>query len=450
MKFSAQEIAIASKGLLLQEGSPSSFQFDTRLLEEGQWFLALKGARDGHDFIPTALEKGCGGVLGQKVPEDWEKGFVKVDDTLIGFQNIARWARNNFKNPVIGITGSAGKTTTRALISAMLSEYGIVHQTSGNFNNHIGLPKTITDAPENADVWVLEMGMSAPKEIDLLQDIGKPTIRLISNIGAAHVEGCGSIEGVARAKGELFAGAHAGDICCVNMDDFRIAALPIPEHSKILTYGSTENCTIRLLSYSIEDWSTKVCIQTPAGTVRASIPVPGEFMAINACAAVAVGHAIGMKLDSIASGLAKYEPVGFRMKREKIGTLQFINDSYNANLLSMEAALQMLSKLSEINKLAILGDMLEMGEEEDAAHFKILTLALALKLPTAIVGSRFQKAALKLSEHQRKELVHCTKSSQEMADYLLKMSDPPNTILLKGSRGIRMEQIAEEWRKHVE
>lgn len=450
MKFSAKEIAIASLGTLHQEGPAGNFQFDTRILKEGQWFLALKGARDGHDYIPTALEKGCGGVLGQHVPEGWSKGFVEVEDTLAAFQDIARWTRNNYKNPVIGITGSAGKTTTRALVAAMLSEFGIVHQTSGNFNNHIGLPKTITDAPDNTAVWVLEMGMSAPREIDLLQDIAKPTIRLISNIGAAHVEGCGSIEGVAQAKGELFAGANAGDICCVNMDDHRIRKLPIPAHAQILTYGSDQNCDIRLLSYSLEDWSTKVQIQTPNGTLNATIPVPGEFMAINACSSVAIGYAIGMDIDSIVRGLAKYEPVGFRMKREQIGSQQFINDSYNANLLSMKAALQMLSKLNDSNKLAILGDMLEMGETEESAHLEILELALQLKLPTAIVGARFQKASQKLSPEKQKEIVHCSNSSIEMAEHLMKMSHPPKTILLKGSRGIRMERIAQEWRKHVE
>ena len=450
MKFSAKDIALASKGELIQEGAAGGFQFDTRILEKGQWFLALKGARDGHDFIPTALDKQCAGVLGQHVPEGWEKGFIAVEDTLIGFQNIARWARKKYNKPVVGITGSAGKTTTRALIATMLQEYGIVHQTSGNFNNHIGVPKTITDAPVDTDVWVLEMGMSAPGEIALLQDIGKPTIRLISNIGAAHVEGCGSIEGVANAKGELFAGANAGDICCVNMDDFRVARLPVPAHAIILTYGSTENCTIRLLSYDIEDWSTRVSIQTPKGLVQAVIPVPGEFMAINACAAVAVGHAMGMAPSAIERGLAGYQPVGFRMKRERIGSQQFINDSYNANLLSMKAALQMLSKIHSPNKLAILGDMLEMGETEEAAHLEVLLLALRLKIDIAIVGSRFQQAYLQLSAEQQKEIVHCAESSVEMAQHLMKMSQPPQTILLKGSRGIRMERIAEEWRKHVE
>ena len=449
MKLNAEQIVEGSQGILRQKAEAGTFQFDTRILEPSQWFLAFKGGRDGHDFIPTALEKGCAGVLGQHVPDGWSKGFVEVENTLIAFQNIARWLRSKFHGPVIGITGSAGKTTTRALIACVLSEMGSIHQTSGNFNNHIGLPKTITDAPEDSTAWILEMGMSALGEIDLLQDIAKPNIRLISNIGAAHVEGCGSIEGVAQAKGELFAGARPNDICCVNMDDFRVAQLPIPEHAKVLRYGSGEDCSIRLLSFSIEGWSTKFSIQTPKGILNALIPVPGEFMAINACSAVAVGLSIGLGLDEIGRGLAKYEPVGWRMKREKCGGIQFINDSYNANLLSMKAALETLAKINGTDKLAILGDMLEMGETEESSHLEVLRLALELKLPTALVGARFQKAAQAMSLEEQKQILHSSSSSQEMAEYLLKMSHPPKIILLKGSRGIQMERISAQWRTYV-
>lgn len=449
MKLSAKQIAEGSQGILRQKAEAGTFQFDTRILEPSQWFLAFKGARDGHDFIPTAEQKGCAGVLGQHVPEGWSKGFVEVEDTLLGFQNIARWMRSKYQHPVIGITGSAGKTTTRALIACVLSEMGTIHQTAGNFNNHIGLPKTITDAPENSVAWVLEMGMSALGEIDLLQDIAQPSIRLISNIGAAHVEGCGSIEGVATAKGELFAGARPSDICCVNMDDHRVAGLPIPAHAKILRYGSGEACEIRLLSFSIEGWSTKVSIQTPKGILNAVIPVPGKFMAINACSAVAIGLSVGLDLDVIERGLAKYETVGWRMKRENIGTVQFINDSYNANPLSMKAALDTLAELKGTGKLAILGDMLEMGTAEDSSHLEVLRLALDLKLPTALVGTRFQKAAQTLSTAEQNTIIHSSSSSQEMAEYLLRMPNPPNIVLLKGSRGIRMERIADQWRTHV-
>ena len=409
--------------------------------------MALKGARDGHDFIPTALQKDCAGVIGQHVPENWSKGFVEVPDTLEAFKAIAHWTRSRFNGPVIGITGSAGKTTTRALVASVLESLGTVHQTAGNFNNHIGLPKTITDAPENSDAWVLEMGMSALGEIDLLQRIAEPTIRLITNIGTAHIEGCGSIEGVAQAKGELFAGARPGDICCVNMDDHRVASLPIPTGATILRYGSTEDCDIRLLSFSIQGWNSVVDIQTPLGRIQASIPVPGEFMALNACAAIAVGISVGLNLAQCKEGLARYKPVGMRMRKERIGDVIFINDSYNANPLSMKAALRSLLSLSERNSLAILGDMLEMGVEEEASHIEILDFALNLGVNIALVGPRFRKAWEQSSSEAKHNVLLQASSSEELAALLLAQKLQMNIILLKGSRGIKMERIAEIYRE---
>ena len=214
----------------------------------------------------------------------------------------------------------------------------------------------------------LEMGMSALGEIHRLQEIGEPNIRIITNIGAAHVEGCGSIEGVAKAKGELFAGARSGDTCCINIDDHRVASRAVPEGVHRLTYGQNPDADIQLLQSQVGDWSTTVLIATPKGNVEATIPVPGDFMALNACAAVAVGLAAGLKPETIEQGLENYAPVGMRMRLETAGHIRIINDAYNANPLSMKAALTTLAAQSTAHKVVFLGDMLEMGPAEASGH----------------------------------------------------------------------------------
>ena len=443
MKITAQNMALATGGLLQQDGPPGNFQFDTRILQSGQWFLALRGARDGHDFIPIAEQQDCAGIIGQHVPSNWNRGFIEVPDTLVAFQDIARFVRTAFTGPVIGITGSAGKTTTRALIGCLFENLGIVHQTKGNFNNHIGVPKTITDAPENAVSWILEMGMNALGEIDLLQNIAKPTIRLITNIGAAHVEGCGSIEGVAQAKGELFAGAQPEDTCCINLDDPRVAALPNPDGVHKITYGTTPNCDIQLRSVQVDGelCQTNVQIQTPCGNIDSFIPIPGEFMALNACAAVAAGYAAGIPLAEMAKGLQQYKPVGDRMSISNVGETRFINDSYNANTLSMKAALNSVATLQSKETLVLLGDMLEMGTEEGAAHIEILEVAISMGFQIGIVGPRFHNAYLSLSRQQQEKISWQSQSSTEMSELINALPKTPRTILLKGSRGMTMEKI---------
>ena len=210
--------------------------------------------------------------------------------------------------PVVGITGSAGKTTTRAMVSLVLEGLGSVHQTAGNFNNHIGLPLTILQAPLDANVWVLEMGMNHRGEIDLLQRISRPEVRIITNVGAAHLEGLGTIEGVAAAKGELFDGARPGDVCCINMDDPFIREMPIPEGVIRLEYGRDPSLPICLTDAQVDtdSMSTLFRIETPHGVVRGRVPSPGLHLASNALAAVAVGIALRVPLDGMAERLSRY------------------------------------------------------------------------------------------------------------------------------------------------
>ena len=443
MILDAQLIAEATQGRLVRAAEAGRICTDTRKLQPGDWFLAIKGERfDAHDFLPKAREAGIAGAIASHVPQGWDRGFIEVGDGLTALQDIARRVRSDYQGPVVGITGSAGKTTTRALIGLALQPLGVVHQTSGNFNNHIGVPLTILDAPVGADAWVLEMGMNHLGEIDLLQEIGRPTVRVITNVGAAHLEGVGSIERVAQAKGELFAGARAGDILCINVDDPHVAGLAIPPGVRLIRYGSSMDSDIRLTDAAIDPSTleTRFRIETPTGRILGVIPSPGLHLAHNATAAVAVARALRVSADEIGPLLGQYAPVGMRLRIEEgPGQIRVINDAYNANPMSMAASLNTLCsvpRVGEARRIALLGDMLELGDGEIEAHREMIDLAEQLDVDVlGLAGPRFAEAAGAQSRHLLSE------DAQGLARLLKNTLKPGDVVLLKGSRGLAMEGV---------
>lgn len=439
MIFTAEQLTLATKGALHASGPAGPIVTDSRRVSSGDWFLALVGERfDAHQFISTISD--CAGVIGQRVPENWDRGFIQVEDSLQALQDIARFVRQGFTGPTIGITGSAGKTTTRAMIGQITSFFGKTHQTKGNFNNHIGLPLTLLAMPPKTEVLVLELGMNHLGEIALLQEVCKPTIRLITNVGAAHLEGVGSIEGVAKAKGELFDGANVGDLCCINIDDPHIAQMSIPQGVRTLSFGRHEQAEIRLLSakVNIDTLTTAIQIQTPTGVLSLDLASPGTHLANNACAAVAVGYALGISVANIENGLRAYQPVGARLRIEP-GPFhtQVINDAYNANPLSTTASLKTLADLKGRRRIALLGDMLELGESEQASHKETLQTAMDLKLDLiGVAGPRFGAAVTALGATDIIVAEDSFSLGSQMKPYLR----PKDILLLKGSRGIAMER----------
>ncbi len=440
MIFRADEIAAATGGRLLSAGPPGPVGTDSRRLQPGMWFLALVGENfDGHDFLQHAAAAGCAGTIACRVPAGWTRGFVQVDDTLRALQDLASSARESFPGLVVGITGSAGKTTTRALTALALEGLGPVHQTEGNLNNLIGVPLTILRAPPDAASWVLEMGMNHLGEIWRLQEIGRPRIRLITNVGAAHLEGVGSLDGVAQAKGELFAGAQEGDICCVNLDDPRVASIPVPEGVRVIGWGRSERAEVRLTDAVVdsEQLVTRFRVEVGADVVLGQIRSPGLHLAMNATAAVAVAVAARAPLDGLGRRLSRYEPVGMRLRLEDgPGGIRVINDAYNANPVSMAASLRTLAALPP-RRVALLGDMLELGSYEAAAHEEVLGLACELGLElVGVAGPRFGAAARRLGV-QVLEAPDALALGARLRGTLL----AGDRVLLKGSRGMGMERI---------
>ncbi len=446
MNYTGTEIATHTRGRLIQDGPAGAIVTDTRAIRPGDWFLALVGERfDGHAFLDTAAAAGCAGVVvSTEAPDGWSRGLVRVPDTLVALQDLAAASRRSFDGPTVAITGSVGKTTTRALAVLALQAGETVHHTLGNLNNHIGLPLTLLAREPDATLLVVELGMNAPGEIHLLQRISQPTVRLITNVAPAHLEGLGTVEGVALAKGELFDGARPGDVVCVNMDDARVAALPHPPGVRVLRYGRSQGCDVRLLAASLDasDDDVRVCfeLEVDGRRVQGSIPTPGLYMAANATAAVALAVALGKDPVVAASALAGYAPVGARMAlSDGPGGIRLLNDAYNANPASMTAALETLCALPAPRRVALLGDMLEMGASELTLHRELLEHAAGLGLDlVGACGPRMQAAAAQLGADHG---LLVALDAEKLAEMLAPRLQPGDLVLIKGSRGMAMERI---------
>lgn len=438
MRFDAEAIAKVTQGVVLHDGPAGAILTDTRRLEPGCWFLAIVGDRfDGHDFLAQAEAAGVAGVIvSRPVPEGWSVGAVQVENTTTALQGLGRAARRAFEGPVVALSGSSGKTTTRALIALALSPLGEVHQTVGNLNNHFGVPMTLLAAPSTAALQVVEMGTSSPGEIAVLAMIGEPDVRLLVNVGPAHLEELGGLEGVAREKGSLFATARPGDVVVVNLDDPFLAALPIPEGVRVVTWGRGGDIDLLDARLDPEALATDCRWSTPQGDVAARLPVPGAHIAHNAAGALACAYALGVDLGEAAAAMEGYQPVGMRLRVERlVGGAQALNDAYNANPASMEASLRLLAQLPG-RRVAVMGDMLELGPDEAAWHEQVVALAHTLGLDQVVlVGPRMAAAQAACPGADAFETPEAALAS------LRGTLGPTDRVLFKGSRGAAVERV---------
>ncbi|KAL3684127.1 hypothetical protein R1sor_002149 [Riccia sorocarpa] len=474
-------IARAVDGQMVKWGPPGSICTDSRKLKEGEWFLALKGPNfDGHQFLQDAFDRGCAGVIGVDVSLNWTRGFVRVDCSLEALHRLASFARKSYKGFVVGITGSAGKTTTRAMTSLALQSLGHIHQTKANLNNHIGVPLTLLSLPAEAAACVLEMGMSAAGEIKVLAEVAEPSVRVLLNVDHAHMDNFQKLEHVALAKGELLSSAKPGDICVLNADDPLVTGLILPPEVNVIFFGKQEGCHVRLLEAHstrggrcvsvtleqsghrrilTEEWcsgfqlleslkgvSSERSLQARPdiqSQVEFELPSPGLHLALNACAAVSVAVALGVPLGVAGGSLAKFSPVGNRCKLEQVGDILLINDAYNSNPLSLESGLRSLSSITcPGRKIACLGDMLELGAVSAGAHVDALLLCRELEVDfVGLVGTRFTEAAKTLEFHGENSII--CRDSKELAGFVTRIVASGDVILVKGSRKLRMELIAD-------
>jgi UDP-N-acetylmuramoyl-tripeptide--D-alanyl-D-alanine ligase len=425
----------------------SSVSIDTRTVAPGALFVALRGENfDGHRFLQQAVAAGAlGVVVAQPVELPSHVTVITVADTLLALQQMGHAARMAFNGPVVAITGSNGKTTTKELVASVCrAHFGseAVLATEGNLNNHIGVPLTLLRLRHAHKVAVIEMGMNHFGEIALLSDLVEPTIAVITNAGPAHLEGVGSIEGVAAAKGEIFKGLRPNGVAVLNADDpFQTYWQVVSRTFTRVTFGLTAPAEVAG-SYDAAHSALNVTLSSK-NHLTISLPFAGEHNARNALAAAAVARTLGVGDNAIVSGLETASNIGGRLATLTLsdGT-KLIDDSYNANPASMRAAAQVL--LAESGpRIMVIGDMAEMGASSEAMHQALLKDLGALPF-TAIftLGERMQRAAAAMTIST--DRVTTFTDIDALVASLKRLLSPNTTVLVKGSRSMAMERVVKQ------
>ncbi len=414
---------------------------DTRKLEAGQLFVALQGARDGHDFISAAFQKGAAAVLCTHCDGDYPA--IIVSDTRIALGDIARGERQRLNCRVVGITGSVGKSTTKEMVASVLKSTYRVGKSPVNYNNDIGLPLSILAMPEDTQVAVLEMGMNHFGEIAYLSGIAKPDVAVIVNIGTMHIEHLGSKEGILQAKLEILEGMCEGGDVVLNGDDpllwnFR-------ESIKGVTYFGKQNSKCGVFGANVAQRQDCVSfdVQWAADTMQLCLPMEGEHYVEDALAAVAVGCKLGVLPEKIVSSLNAFENMEDRQEIYCKGDYTIIKDCYNAGPESMAAALNVLSSKPG-RRIAVLGEMLELGDCTPAEHYRIGRLA-AEKADVVVAYGPNSERVLKgaVTGGMSGSRVSAYTDREQVVTALRQLARPGDVFLFKGSRGMRMELILE-------
>lgn len=415
---------------------------DSRTVTPGALYIAFKGARvDGHNFMEASLKSGAVACISEREPvSEAEKPCIVVKSSLKATGALAAWHRSRFDIPVIGITGSVGKTTTKEMIAAVLSRRFCTHKTEKNFNNELGVPQTLLRLDESDQISVVEMGISEFGEMTRLTRMVRPDIAVFSVIGYSHLEFLGNREGVLRAKSEIFSGMKSDGLAILNGDDDLLAGCQPPV--KKITYGIKPDNDV--VAENIENLGTEgICctIRHKKGSFEAHIPAFGNHMVYAALAGAAVGLAMGMADKEIAAGIADYQTVGNRARIIKTNGLTVISDCYNANPNSTSAAIESLSRLSG-RKVCILGDMLELGVDEAELHAEIGRKAAEENINLVLTCGRLSRNTFEAAKAQGVNAVYF-EDKATLLEQLSELIQPGDCILIKASHSMAFEQIVE-------
>ena len=434
---------------------------DSRNISAGDLFVAIVGeVHDGHRFAKDVVEKGVSGLvvakekIGELPTSEWQTrqiACIAVTDTQRALGDLAAFHRSRTDVAVVAITGSNGKTSTRQMTAEVVAQKFNTLSTIGNYNNQIGVPLTLLRlAPEYT--WaVVELGTNCPGEIARLAQICAPDIGVITNIGPAHLEGLGSLDGVMHEKGQLIEHLKSGGRAVLNADDRRVSKIAERTEKEVLTFGLTKKAAIRASAVQEKVGGISFSLDLPRESLTVDLKVPGQFMVINALAAAAVGYLLELSAAEIKSGLEKFKPAWGRMNIfQTANGIHIIDDTYNANPDSMQAAITTLNSLRANNRsLFVAGDMLELGARSESLHKQVGAWVAVANIDKLLITGEFANTVASGAEDAKMNRDDIfTGSRDEILDALRDSLRPGDWVLIKGSRGARMDIIVEglkEW-----
>lgn len=456
-----KEILEVTKGELIQgdlELECKNFSKDTRTIQKGDTYLAIKGEKfDGNLFWKQALENGADCVIVSEIPKDKEvlknyenKTIIRVKDTLEALYEIAKLKRSFYQIPVIAITGSVGKTSTKDIIANVVSKKYKTLKTIGNNNNNIGLPFTILKL-QDEEAMVLEMGMNHFGEIRLLTNIAKPDICVITNIGTSHIGNLGSRENILKAKLEILEGNEKATVVINKDNDLLHKWQEENQNEKnIITYGIQEHSDMNAKEIKLNNDSSEFACELENKKVNITVPVGGEHFILNALCAVSVGKILKIEPEKIVEGIEGFELTKKRMDITELANgIKIINDAYNASLESMQASLNYLAEFKNNRKIAVLGDMLELGEYTKELHEKVGEAVVQSQIDILFCAGEKAKYIEEQAKAKgmTKENVYWFENKEKMVEKIKEVAKANDIILLKASNGMRFFEIAEELQK---
>jgi UDP-N-acetylmuramoyl-tripeptide--D-alanyl-D-alanine ligase len=453
VRLTAGEIAAATTGSVVA-GAPDvavvSFTMDSRVLHPGQGFVALRGVRDGHDFVVDAVERGAALVVVERRPGGALPdgvAVVQVDDALAALAAMARLARAKLADAtVVAVTGSAGKTSTKDLVAAALVPHRRVHASPGSFNNESGLPLTLVGAPADTEVLVVEMGARFAGNIAELAEIARPEIGVVTQVGLAHAEHLGGRAGIAATKGELVEALPASGLAVLNHDCDAFAQLAARTRARVLGVGSGPGAEVRLGAVTLDhELRPSFGLRTPWGRTEVALNLRGEHQAMNAAMAISVAAHVGVPLAQAAAGVAHAVAAPQRMElHHHRNGITVLNDAYNSNPTSAASALEALAALAVTGRrIAVLGEMRELGAQALEEHERLGAIAARLGIDLVVaVGT----VAESIASGARRETVTVISvpDAEAAGRVLVEEIGDGDAVLVKASRAVGLERVAED------
>ena len=431
------------------------FSKDTRTIQENDVYVGIKGENfDGNNLYIEALEKGAKACILQGVEINKDiiakyknKAIIMVNDTIKALQEIAKYKRSLYNIPVIAITGSVGKTSTKDIIASVVGEQYTVLKTQGNLNNHIGVPLTILSLKEH-EALVVEMGMSNAGELTVLSEIAHPDIAVITNVGTAHIGNLGSRENILKAKLEILNGIKENGTLIINNDNDLLNAWKneYKGNVKIVTYGIENKSKYNACEIELKENSSEFILEIDSKYAeKIGVPVGGMHFVYNALSAIAVGEQLNIPIEKIKQGIEKFELTKSRMELIKLeNNITVVNDCYNANYDSMKAAIEYLSKTNSKRKIAVLGDMLELGEFSSKLHTKVGEEVAKNKIDILItVGEMGKVIATAVKNSTNQTEVYSFNNNEDAIKKINEVIQKDDTVLIKASNGMKFKDIVE-------